>query len=144
MILIGAASQSDRPDAPRYVTQYWPNAKFVPSYFVFGEKDTKRMELNSMDLDRYLTKTGIDSLVVEYRGRGREHFVEEIHRLFRWMQFQEREVAPKEFEVITRRSWDNFFWYVELQGISAEVADPAGGVARQREGAAVSGSRQRP
>jgi hypothetical protein len=55
-----------------------------------------------------------DVTLVEYRGRGHEHFSDEIQRIFDWMGRKQREFFPKKFSVFTKRTWDNYFWWVEL------------------------------
>ena len=98
----------------RYCALYWENAAEVPFYFVCGELDGGKMTHNARDLDRYL-KRGYNCTVVEYLGRGHEHFSDEIQRIFDWMGRFRREFFPKEFSCVTMRPWDNFFWWVELE-----------------------------
>ncbi|HEY6565776.1 MAG TPA: peptidase, partial [Pirellulaceae bacterium] len=126
VVPIVAAARNSRPDCPRYVTHYWPNARHLAFYFVSGEKDAPRSEWNATDFNRYFRRVGFDTMLVDYRGRGHEHFGDEIQRVFRWMEVHRRQFFPDEFEVVTRRLWDNFFWYVELDGIqSRAMIDPA-------------------
>jgi hypothetical protein len=103
----------------KYVSRYWENAKHVPLYFVCGEMDGDRMSINARELDRYLTKSGFDTVVVEYLGRGHEDFSDEIQRMFDWMALHSRDFDPEEFNVSTLREWDNFFWWVELDNLPA-------------------------
>lgn len=103
----------------KYVSRYWENAKHVPQYFIGGEMDGDRMSINGKELDRYLTKSGFDTVVVEYLGRGHEDFSDEIQRMFDWMALHTRDFAPEEFEVSTMRTWDNFFWWAELGNLPA-------------------------
>ena len=100
--------------ADRYVGRYWENARNVPFYFVAGELDGKKMSRNSIELDRYLRKSGFDTMFVQYLGRGHEHFHDEIQRLFEWMELHERNFFPREFRAMSMRPWDNFFWWLEL------------------------------
>jgi predicted esterase len=106
--VIPIAATSDR-----YCSLYWENAKLLPLYFVGGEMDGNKMARNAMDLDRYL-KRGFNATVVEYQGRGHEHFSDEIQRIFEWMGRMKRDFFPREFQASTMRPWDNFFWWVEL------------------------------
>ena len=64
--------------------------------------------------DHYLRSLGYDAMVVQYQGRGHEHFHDEIQNLFTWMNLHKRNFFPKEFTTYTLRPWDNFFWWVEL------------------------------
>jgi pimeloyl-ACP methyl ester carboxylesterase len=108
----------------RYCSRYWENAKLVPYYFVCGQLDGTRMVVNARDFDRYLER-GYNVTVVEYMGRGHEHFSDEIQRLFDWMDRFKRDFFPREFSVHTMRPWDNFFWWVELSGLPPQaMVDP--------------------
>jgi len=102
--------------ADKYVSLYWENGRRVAFYFVGGEMDGNRLALNSRDLNRYLTRPGFDTMIVEYRGRGHEHFHDEIIRLFDWMNLHRRQFLQRDFKCSSLRPWDNFFWYVELAG----------------------------
>lgn len=102
--------------ADRYCARYWENAERVPFYFVCGELDGAKMTENAPDFDRYM-KHGYNCTVVEYLGRGHEHFYEDILRIFDWMERCRREFFPREFACSTMRPWDNYFWWIELDGL---------------------------
>jgi predicted esterase len=102
------------PTAGSYVTHYWPNAERLPIYIVGGELDRGSLQHNATDLDRYFKK-GFDATYVEYRGRGHEHFSDDILRIFDWMARKGRSFFPKEFAAVTLRPWDRFFWWLELE-----------------------------
>jgi len=104
--------------ADKYISLYWENAAPVPFYFVCGELDGGKMSTNARDLDRYLNR-GYNATVVEYLGRGHEDFYDEILRLFDWMGRMRRNFFPREFTALSMRPWDNFFWWVELEGYPA-------------------------
>jgi predicted esterase len=109
----------------RYCNRYWENAKLLPFCIVNGELDGRKMTDNAVDIDRYM-KHGYDVTVVEYRGRGHEHFSDEILRLFDWMEHFKRNFFPKEFKVVSMRPWDNYFWWVELDKMPAKsMVDPS-------------------
>jgi pimeloyl-ACP methyl ester carboxylesterase len=99
----------------RYVTRYADNARYVAWYVVGGELDGDKMSRNAQQLDRYL-KPNTDATVVEFLGRGYEPFGDEIQRLFDWMGRRVRTV-PKEIDYVTLRPWDNFAWWLEVDGI---------------------------
>jgi hypothetical protein len=101
--------------ADRFVTRYAANAGFLPWYFVSGELDGDKMSENSREFDRYL-KPNTDVTVVEFQGRGYEPFNDEIQHLFDWMGRKHR-TLPKEFECVTMRQSDNFFWWLEVYGL---------------------------
>jgi pimeloyl-ACP methyl ester carboxylesterase len=99
--------------ARNYCAHYWQNAALVPFYVVQGELDGDKVKDNARDLDRYLVHR-YDITVIEYQGRGHEDFYEDIQHIFDWMARREsRNFFPKEFEVATMRTWDNFFWWLE-------------------------------
>jgi hypothetical protein len=107
----------------RYITRYWPNAKFTSWYFVGGELDGDKMANNGVVLDRMI-KPDCDTTVVEYLGRGYEPFGDEIQRLFDWMG-RKRRTLPKEIdEYVTMRPWDNFVWWLEVEGLPAKSMVP--------------------
>jgi len=111
--------------ADRYGAHYWPNGKILPLYCIFGELDGKRLVYSARVLDRYL-RYHYPTTVVEYMGRGHEDFFDEIHRLFDWMGRQRRNFFPEEFTCVTMRPWDNYFWWVEFEGLPAgAMVDPA-------------------
>lgn len=99
----------------KYVPRYWENGSQLPMYFVCGEKDGNKMAENAGDWDRYLTRSGWDVTIVQYQGRGHEHYHDEIQRMMDWMGLHKRNFFPKEVEVVTMRPWDNFFWWMELE-----------------------------
>ncbi|MEQ8790365.1 MAG: PHB depolymerase family esterase [Pirellulaceae bacterium] len=101
--------------ADRYVDLYWQNAKHVPFYFVMGEMDGDKLAQNGRSFQRYLTRPGYDVMMVEYQGRGHEHFHDEIQNLFDWMDRHKRDFFPREFDVAAMRPWDNYFWWAEIR-----------------------------
>jgi len=102
------------PAAGKYVNHYWHNARTLPMYLVGGELDSACFGRNTMDLDRYFAK-GFDATYVEYRGRGHEHFSDEIMRIFDWMGRRKRTFFPPSIDVVSMRPWDRFFWWVEME-----------------------------
>ena len=58
-----------------------------PLYIVCGALDHTTFSANEMDLDRYLKK-GFDLTYVEYRGRGHEHFSDELIKIFDWISLK--------------------------------------------------------
>ena len=112
-------------EAKKTCTFYTENACHVPFYVVLGELDGGRIARNAVVLDRYL-RNGYNTTVVEYLGRGHEHFVDEQLPLFDWMNRckrsfplpHERDLPhDREFECKTMRMSDNFFWWAELQSL---------------------------
>ena len=98
--------------AEKYCQRYAANAEYVSWYFVCGELDGDKMSRNARELDRYFGRNK-DNTVVEYLGRGYEPFGDELQRLFDWMGRRSRKM-PQEFQCVTMRPWDNFFWWLEV------------------------------
>ena len=118
--VIPIVAQSDR-----YCTLYWKNAQYVPFYVIEGELDGGKFKKNADDLNRYL-KRGYDTTVVQFQGRGHEDFYDEVLRVFEWMGHFHRNFFPRKFTCKTMRSWDNYFWWVELKGLPPKsIVDPA-------------------
>jgi predicted esterase len=112
--------------ADKFVAHYALNAPYMPWYFVGGEFDGDRMFRNARDLDRYMIKPNANVTVVEYLGRGHEHFYEEIQNLFGWMGRHQRNFFPKDFSASSMRSFDNYFWWIELADMPENtLANPA-------------------
>lgn len=103
------------PTADRYVTHIWRNAERLPTCIVGGELDGGTLTRNAATLDRAFLR-GYDLTYVEYRGRGHEHFSDEVLRIFDWMGRKTRSPFPTEIEALTMRPWDRFFWWLEIDG----------------------------
>ena len=102
------------PTADRYVTHYWRNGRNLPIYVVGGELDRGCLQRNAADLDRYFFH-GFDTTYVEYRGRGHEHFSDDVLRIVDWMSRKRRTAFPREIEAVSMRPWDRLFWWVEFE-----------------------------
>ncbi|MDX1948439.1 MAG: alpha/beta hydrolase-fold protein [Pirellulaceae bacterium] len=112
--------------ADKYVTRYWENAAYCSFYFVCGEKDSNKLALNSVDWDRYLRHTGYDTMIVQYQGRGHEHFHDEVQEIFKWMNLHVRNFFPREYTTYTMRPWDSFFWFADVSKLPpASIVLPA-------------------
>ena len=110
--------------ADKYSAFYTENAGLVPFYLVSGELDGDKMVRNARDLERYLIKH-YDVTIVEYEGRGHEHFHDEIQRIFDWMGRRDRNFFPKKVAATTMRTWDNYFYWLELQQFpSTSIVEP--------------------
>ncbi|MEC9093532.1 MAG: peptidase [Planctomycetota bacterium] len=111
IIPIAAANQ-------KYIKFYSGNLReSFPIYFIHGEHDYSREEVNLPEWKDYMLTAKNDVIVCQYIGRVHEHFYEEIEKLFRWMKVQRRRKTPREFKCQTYRPWDNFFWWVEVNNI---------------------------
>lgn len=108
-----------------YNALYWRNARNVPFYFVGGDKDGAKLVRNAYQFDRYLNSVGYDVVISNLIGRGHENFSDEILNLFDWMKRKRRNFFPKKFDAWTIRSFDSYFWWVEINEYpKTVVADP--------------------
>jgi predicted esterase len=116
------------PTVARSIERNWQNAERLPFYFVCGEMDGDKFIKNSPQFDIYFKQSEVglfDCTVVQYQGRGHEHFSDEILRIFDWMGRKERNFSPREFTVNSHRAWDNYFWWVELRDFKPKPTGPA-------------------
>ena len=98
---------------------YTENARHLPIYVVLGELDGGRITRNAMVLDRYL-RNGFNTTVVEYLGRGHEHFVDEQAPLLDWMGRCKRSFplpGDREFACATVRPTDDRFWWAQIDNL---------------------------
>jgi predicted esterase len=112
--------------ADKYVKHYWDECKFVPLYVIEGEMDGDKIARMASMFDKWLTTAGMNFTLVEFQGRGHEHFSDEVLRLFDWMGRLKRDFARKSFTGYTMRPWDNFFWWVEVGDLPQKtLVDPS-------------------
>ena len=110
--------------ADKYSAFYTDNAGLVPFYVVSGELDGDKLVRNARDLERYLSKH-FDVTIVEFQGRGHEHFHDEIQHIFDWMGRRDRNFFPKKIAATTMRNWDNYFYWLELrQFLANSLVEP--------------------
>ncbi len=112
-------------DCSKYPELYYENARNLPMYFVVGELDGAPHSLarNGKYLDDFMSTAQYDCMVTMYKGRGNDHFQDEIKRILQWMNLSghRRNFAPNEIDVVAARPGDNFFWYLEVRGIKPSV-----------------------
>ncbi len=104
----------------QYCMFYWENAQYVSWYAIGGELDRDTIHANARDLNRML-RHNYDVVFAEYKGRGYESYYSEIHRLFDWMESRRRNKFPQEFEMRVLRPADNEFFWLQLDGMPANV-----------------------
>ena len=99
----------------RYVLHNPDHIRYLPMYFVSGELDANRSTDIAVHYDRYFNRArNANITIVEFQGRGHEHFSDEIIRLFDWMSRYRRTFPNKDFLVKSMRTTDDRFWWVEL------------------------------
>jgi pimeloyl-ACP methyl ester carboxylesterase len=116
LIAIGA-------DSEKYATQYASNGRYLPLYFIAGALDgSLGNKLTGDQLDDFLKNSKYDCLLTVYEGRGRDHFQEELPRIVEWMNLSShrRRPPPDDLQVVTARSSDRRFWWLEVSELSGE------------------------
>jgi pimeloyl-ACP methyl ester carboxylesterase len=115
--------------ASKYIREYKNNIQHLPLYFVSGELEGKNgintLVLNAQIFNSYLIRQiqPYEVTLVRYIGHGIEMFHDELVPIFTWMKLHVRNFTPRSFEMNTMRSWDNFFWWVELNNLSNDVPE---------------------
>lgn len=113
------------PLADRFLLFCGNNARYMPSYFVFGQFDGSIIAKNATKLLNGYFQRNFDITMVEYQGRGHEDFQEEILKMMEWMKRHKRNFYPSKFECRSMRTFDNFFWNLEQSQLPPKkVADP--------------------
>ncbi|MCC6511471.1 MAG: hypothetical protein IT423_20395 [Pirellulaceae bacterium] len=112
------------PSAEKFIVMYGANAAYVPTYTVWGQFDASSLQANlGRTIDDYLKSPTFDALAVEYKGRPRDHFLEEMPRIIEWMEMtnHRRDPNPREIKVEGARAGDRFFYWFEMPEIDADV-----------------------
>lgn len=112
------------PAAEKFILSYGINAVYVPTYTVWGEFDgSKLMENLGRTVDDYLRSPKYDAIGVEYKGRPRDHFLEELPRIIEWMELtsHRRQRAPAELDLVAARPGDRFFYWVEIPELDSKT-----------------------
>lgn len=114
--------------AKHYCKWYWQNAKHVPFYLVSGEL----CRASLVDPDHSVVLGGMlrrghefDLTYAEFVGRGYEHYYEEIHHLFDWMNRLTRAKNVLNVEATILRPVDNQFYWIKADGFPANVVQAA-------------------
>jgi pimeloyl-ACP methyl ester carboxylesterase len=117
------------PDPEKTITHYFPNLEQVPLYVVLGDLDAVKSKNNHAFtgvLDDYMNVRA-DAMAIMYKGSGPGFFFDEIHYLFDWMNVapHRRRDIPQKIDNVTMRHGDEFFWWLELDGMKDGTAiDP--------------------
>ena len=114
--------------AKHYCKWYWQNAKHVPWYLVGGElcRDALTDPDHSAVLGRMLRYGHeFDLTYAEFAGRGYEHYYEEIHHLFDWMNRLTRKKDVKDVKATVLRPVDNRFYWIKAEEFPANVTQAA-------------------
>lgn len=106
-----------------YCKHYWPNLGQLPLYCVEGSLNGDNPSVTLAQFQRYFTQ-GYPALYVEYPGRGREAFQDELPTLFDWMNRRKRARAPREFEAVSARLCDQRFYWLEIDAFLPRAVTP--------------------
>lgn len=120
-----AGMVADGGEPRKTIRHYDDNGKYVPLYFLMGEKDGTPPPFIRCGptLDDYMG-VGYDAMVVMYQGRGREYFYEDMPNIFEWLNSSShvRQAMPKEINTSAMRNDDRFFWWLEMGPLKPNVA----------------------
>ncbi|MFH5806107.1 hypothetical protein [Alienimonas sp. DA493] len=99
------------------------NAAACPLYVVGGQLDPTGPVRRGDDAERLrdLMKKGYDVTYVEYFGRGRELYAEEVPRMLDWFARHTRTPFPREFEAEVLRPSAARKWWVEAGRLPSSV-----------------------
>ena len=89
------------------------NGRYTAWYVVGKGFDGEHRDASNDMVFEDLFKSGVrfDFLLVEYLGRGLEGYLEEVPKLFEWMDLHRRTVLPQTIQADSLRKTDNrFFW----------------------------------
>jgi hypothetical protein len=113
----------------KYAKTYLASNRNIPTtiYAVFGEGDRELQNTNMQSWKKPLTSntgTYANLILVEYVGRlAGETFPDDLEDMFQWMQYQRRRLPDRagfEFEVDSLRPWDNYYYFLQLNGFPRE------------------------
>ena len=65
-----------------------------------------------------------DFMLVEYLGRNGENAIDEIPKLFEWMDLHVRQPQQKQFKISSLRKTDNRFFWVTAGGLPRDYILP--------------------
>lgn len=116
---------------PRFT---YENGRYTSWYVVgrgFDDADQRDPLNNGLFDEIFKRGAKFDFMLVEYLGRGSGRFLEEIPRVFDWMDLHRRQAPPKEIKVESLRKTDNrFFWgtCIDLPRttVLSDTTDPGG------------------
>ena len=102
-----------------------PNAAGCPLYVVGGQLDPRGPIRRGDDAERLrsLMKAGYDATYVEYFGRGRELYAEEVPRILDWFERHRRTPFPQEIDARVLRPAAARKWWAEAGRLPASVLE---------------------
>lgn len=105
-------------DCSLYPKITYENGRYTAWYVVgrgFDSNDQRDPSNNDLFDNIFKRGARFDFLLVEYLGRGNDRYLDEIPKVFDWIELHRRQPLPKEFTVESLRKTDNrFFWATAL------------------------------
>ena len=114
-------------NALHYCTYTWPNGSHTAWYIVgkgYDSKDNRDPTSNTIFDNMMVHGARFDVLLVEYLGRNGENVLDDISKLFDWMDLHTRQALPKEFEIRSLRKADNRFFWLTAAGLPRDYILP--------------------
>jgi acetyl esterase/lipase len=99
------------------------NAPHLPFYVVGGERDRSTLETNAGGFSHRMEK-GWDFIYCEYKQRGNEAYLEELPRIFEWMEIHRRPHVVKDFKHTFVRDFDNRVGWLKSIGLPPAASLP--------------------
>jgi predicted esterase len=118
-LFAGVLPMSGQPQY--FAKKYWPNAFALPFYVVAGDLDGDAAKASRQQFESWVPK-GYPGLYIEYKGRGRDWFAEELPYMFDWMNRKHRASGYPELGRIgvgaqSMRPDDNHFYWLSGDGM---------------------------
>lgn len=103
---------------------YSDNGHLVPLYVVTGQIAGSPIPMDRYGkiLDEYMRYKN-NTMVVMYRGRGPEDYIEELPHLMKWMgqSVHRRGRLPEKIETVTMRRCDSSFYWIEMNQMNEDI-----------------------
>ncbi len=106
------------------------NCRYTAWYVVRGElgRDAQRKPMAKFFDDLFVAGFKYDLIYAEFPGRGQDAYMDELPKLFDWMDLHVRGPVPNEFEYFSLRQCDNQPFWVVANGLPKNylLPQPAG------------------
>lgn len=113
--------------AINYINYTWENGNYTSWYCVGRGYDTNGMRSDRSDqvYDKILQHgTKYDFMLVEYMGRNGDNLVDDLARLYDWMDLHSRRPQPRQFSVKALRKTDNRYFWLTATGLPRDFILP--------------------
>lgn len=130
-------------ECQHYPKLTYMNGRYTAWYVIGRGFNTESRDANNPIAQRDPTNNGVfdeifkrgfqfDFMLVEYLGRGMDRYMDEVPKLFDWMDLHRRQPPPKDFDVDVLRKSDNRHYWVTAMDLPWNVVlpPPAGSPSR--------------